>query len=136
MTSAPELDMAKAEAFGGKMLGFLNGWSAAMCLSVGHHTGLFDTMAGRAPSSSQQIADAAGLDEHYVREWLHAMVVSGVIEYDQAARTYALPPEHAGAVTRAAGPTTPPRSRRRSRCWLPSRASSSRPSRRGPVSRT
>ena len=73
-------------------------------LSVGHRTGLFDTMAGLAPSSSQQIADAAGLDERYVREWLHALVVAGVIEYDQAARAYALPPDHAGVVTRAAGP--------------------------------
>ena len=79
MTSAPELDMAKTEAFGGKMLGFLNGWAGAMCLSVGHRTGLLDAMAGLAPSTSQQIADAVGFDERYVREWLHAMVVSGVI---------------------------------------------------------
>ena len=104
MTTAPELDMAKAEAFGGKLMGFLNGWAAAMCLSVGHRTGLFDAMAGLAPSTSQQIADAANLDERYVREWLHAMVVAGVVEYDRGGRTYALPPEHAAAVTRAAGP--------------------------------
>ena len=103
MTSAPELEMEKAMAFGDKMLGFLNGWSRAMCISVGHRTGLFDTMAGLAPSSSRQIADAASLHERYVREWLHALVVAGVIEYDQA-RTYTLPPEHAAATTRAAGP--------------------------------
>jgi SAM-dependent methyltransferase len=104
MTSAPELDMAKAEAFGGKVMGLINGWAAAMCLSVGHRTELFDTMAGLAPSSSQQIADAAGLDERYVREWLHTLVVAGVIEYDREAKTYVLPPEHAAALTRAAGP--------------------------------
>jgi SAM-dependent methyltransferase len=104
MTTATDFDTAKAQAFGGKVLGFINGWSAAMCLSVGHRTGLFDAMAGLAPSTSQEVADAAGLDERYVREWLHALVVAGVIEHDRAAGTYALPPEHAATVTRAAGP--------------------------------
>ena len=38
--------------------------------SIGHQTGLFDTMAGLPPSTSEQIAEAAGLHERYVREWL------------------------------------------------------------------
>jgi hypothetical protein len=46
MTTATEMDMTKAQAFGGKALGFINGWAAAMCLSVGHRTGLFDAMGG------------------------------------------------------------------------------------------
>ena len=103
MTSTGELDTARVQAFGVKMLGFMNGWAGAMCVSVGHRTGLFDAMAGLGPSSSQQIADAAGLDERYVREWLHALVVSQVIEHDPGTKTYVLPPEHAAAVTRAAG---------------------------------
>ena len=103
MTSS-DFDLTKAEAFGVKALGFLNGASAALCLSVGHQTGLFDAMAGREPSTSQQIADAAGLNERYVREWLNAMVVSGVVGYDREATAYSLPPEHAASLTRAAGP--------------------------------
>ncbi len=72
--------------------------------SIGHRTGLFDTMAGLPPSTSQQVAQATGLNERYVREWLAAMVTSGAIEYDPSDRTYHLPPEHAGSLTRAAGP--------------------------------
>jgi ubiquinone/menaquinone biosynthesis C-methylase UbiE len=72
--------------------------------SIGHQTGLFDRMSELAPSTSQQIADAAGLNERYVREWLGAMTVGRIVEYDPAARTYRLPREHAASLTRAAGP--------------------------------
>jgi 2-polyprenyl-3-methyl-5-hydroxy-6-metoxy-1,4-benzoquinol methylase len=99
-----ELDQEKAEAFGGKMVGFLNGASAAMGLSVGHRSGLFDEMADKGPSTSIEVASAAGVNERYAREWLNSMVVAGVVEYNREDETYVLPPEHAAAVTRAAGP--------------------------------
>ncbi len=102
--STQEVEQAKAEAFAGKMLGVLNGAATALAVSVGHRTGLFDQMAGMRPSTSEQVAQAAGLTERYVREWLNGMVVGGIVEYDQASRTYSLPSEHAAAVTRAAGP--------------------------------
>jgi 2-polyprenyl-3-methyl-5-hydroxy-6-metoxy-1,4-benzoquinol methylase len=65
---------------------------------------LFDTLASMPPSSSSAIADAAGLNERYVREWLGGMVAGRVIDYDAAAGTYVLPPNHAAVLTRAAGP--------------------------------
>jgi ubiquinone/menaquinone biosynthesis C-methylase UbiE len=73
-------------------------------MSIGHNTGLFDTMAGLPPSTSAQIAEAAGLNERYVREWLGAMVTGRVVDYDPQARTYYLPPARAASITRAAGP--------------------------------
>ncbi len=99
-----ELDTAKAQAFAGQMLGVMNGASLALMTSIGHQTGLFDTMAELPPSTSQQIAEATGLNERYVREWLGAMTTGRVIEHDQASGTYTLPPEHAAALTRGAGP--------------------------------
>ena len=72
--------------------------------SVGHRTGLFDTMATLPPSTSEEVAEAAGLDERYVREWLNAMTVGRIVEYDPRTATYVLPPEHAASLTRAAGP--------------------------------
>src|SRR5712691_6853507 len=99
-----ELDQAKAEAFGGQMVGILNGGLLAVMCSIGHRTGLFDKMAEMPPSTSQQIASATGLNERYVREWLGAMVTGRIIEYDPAGKTYRLPPEHAISVTRASGP--------------------------------
>jgi 2-polyprenyl-3-methyl-5-hydroxy-6-metoxy-1,4-benzoquinol methylase len=98
------LDQKKAEAFAGQMLGLLNSGMLAILTSVGHRTGLFDKIATMSPSTSEQIAKSAGLNERYVREWLGAMTTGGIVEYDPAGRTYRLPPEHAGFLTRAAGP--------------------------------
>ncbi len=98
------LDAAKAEAFAGQMAGIMNGASLALMASIGHQTGLFDTMADLPPSTSPQIAEAADLNERYVREWLGAMTTGRIIEYDRATGAYSLPPEHAASLTRAAGP--------------------------------
>jgi 2-polyprenyl-3-methyl-5-hydroxy-6-metoxy-1,4-benzoquinol methylase len=97
-----DFDGAKAEAFAGRLMGYANGAFAGFCVSVGHRTGLFDKMAGMAPSTSQQIADAAGLNERYVRECLGGLVTSGIVEYDKTSKTYVLPPEHAAFMTSAA----------------------------------
>jgi 2-polyprenyl-3-methyl-5-hydroxy-6-metoxy-1,4-benzoquinol methylase len=86
------------------MLGVVNGGALTLMTSVAHRTGLFDTMACLPPSTSEQIAEAAGLDERYVREWLGAMVTGGVVEYDPEDGAYALPEEHAAFLTRAATP--------------------------------
>lgn len=103
MTRTQALDPDKAEAFGERMVGAVNDASLVVMTSLGHRTGLFDAMAELAPSTSAAIAQAAELEERYVREWLGAMVTGGVVEYDPAAQTYALPPEHAACLTRAAG---------------------------------
>jgi 2-polyprenyl-3-methyl-5-hydroxy-6-metoxy-1,4-benzoquinol methylase len=99
-----EIDPANVEQFAERMLGALNDGVLCVLVSVGHQTGLFDAMAGLPPSTSEQIAQAAGLDERYVREWLGAMAVGRIVEYRPADATYSLPAEHAACLTRAAGP--------------------------------
>ncbi|MDP6822745.1 MAG: class I SAM-dependent methyltransferase [Dehalococcoidia bacterium] len=98
------MDQAKAEAFGDRMVETLNAGSLALMTSIGHRSGLLDVMAGLAPSTSQGIADASGLNERYVREWLGAMVAAQVIEYRPDDATYSLPEEHAAFLTRDAAP--------------------------------
>ena len=102
--AAPPIDQARAEAFGERMLGVVNDACLALMTSIGHQVGLFDTLAGIPPATSRQIADAAGLQERYAREWLGAMTASEVVEYDPGTQTYRLPPAHAASLTRAAGP--------------------------------
>lgn len=97
-------DAERAEAFGGRMLGLLNDSLVALAVSVGHQTELFEVLATLPPSSSEEVATAAGLEERYVREWLAIMTVGGVLEYNAAAGRYRLPAEHAASLTRAAGP--------------------------------
>jgi 2-polyprenyl-3-methyl-5-hydroxy-6-metoxy-1,4-benzoquinol methylase len=98
------INQQKAEAFAERMMGVLNEGALALMTSIGHRTGLFDTMSVIPPATSGQIAEAAGLQERYVREWLGAMVVSRVVEFDPETQTYRLPPEHAAFLTRAATP--------------------------------
>jgi hypothetical protein len=59
-------------------------------ISIGHKTHLFDTMAEMVPSTSSQIAQSAGLQERYVREWLGAMLTGQIINYDPTNKTYHL----------------------------------------------
>ena len=67
-----ELDSTRVETFGGRMLGLINDAFLAQLVSIGHQTGLFDRLASLPPSTSEQVAEAAGLNERYVREWLAA----------------------------------------------------------------
>ena len=98
------MDQSKAEAFGGRMMALLNDGFLGVLMSIGHQTGLFDSMAEMPAATCEQITNATELQERYVREWLGGMVVARVIDYDPAAKTYFLPREHAAFLTRTAGP--------------------------------
>ena len=83
------------EAIVGRMVTILNDGATCLLLGIGHELGLLDTLAALPPATSQQVADAAGLDERYVREWLAGVVVAGFVHYDANARTYSLDADHA-----------------------------------------
>lgn len=92
------------EQFAGRIVGAIDSASLAILLSIGHQTKLFDTLVELPPATSSQIADAAGLNERYVREWLGGVVAGRIVDYDPAGQTYSLPPHRAAVLTRAAGP--------------------------------
>jgi 2-polyprenyl-3-methyl-5-hydroxy-6-metoxy-1,4-benzoquinol methylase len=92
------------EEFAVRVMGTIDGASLAILISIGHQTGLFDVMAERPSSTSAEIAEAAGLNERYVREWLGGMTTGKVVEYDPGSATYTLPRQRAALLTRAAGP--------------------------------
>jgi ubiquinone/menaquinone biosynthesis C-methylase UbiE len=98
-----KFDNTRAEAFAGKMLDILNGGTVSLMISMGHQTHLFDIMSKLPPSTSEEIATAAKLNERYVREWLGAMVTANIVEYDPSEQKYRLPAEHAAFLTREAG---------------------------------
>ncbi|MFC6490849.1 hypothetical protein [Nitratireductor sp. GCM10026969] len=100
--TTPAFDKAAAEAFTGKMAEALESGAVAVMLGFGHTLGLFDAMAVLPPSTSEEIAAEAGLDERYVREWLAVMVTGRVVLYDPVGRRYRLPEEHAACLTRGA----------------------------------
>jgi len=98
-----KFDKTRAEAFAGKMLEILNGGNVSLMISIGHQTRLFDVMSKLPPSTSEEIAQHASLNERYVREWLGAMVTANIVEYDPSKQKYHLPAEHAAFLTRDAG---------------------------------
>ena len=98
-----ELNTQTVEAFGDRLVNMLNEGALAHMLSIGHQTGLFDKMAVLPPATSQQVAEATGLNERYVREWLNGLTVGNILAYDAEQETYKLPAEHAPLLTRAAG---------------------------------
>jgi 2-polyprenyl-3-methyl-5-hydroxy-6-metoxy-1,4-benzoquinol methylase len=98
------IDTTKVDAFGRKMLAAINGSALMLMTSIGHRTGLFDTMADAQPRTSLELANDARLNERYVREWLGTMVTGGVVLYDAPTKRYHLPAEHAAVLTRASSP--------------------------------
>jgi 2-polyprenyl-3-methyl-5-hydroxy-6-metoxy-1,4-benzoquinol methylase len=98
------IDADTTDEFAKRIVGVIDDASLAILLSIGHQTSLWDTLAELQSGTSSQIADAAGLNERYVREWLGGVVAAQVVEYDPTAQTYSLPPHRAAVLTRTAGP--------------------------------
>jgi len=99
-----QIDQGKSEQFAERMMTILNHGALNLMISIGYRTGLFDVMSELEPSSSEEIASAAKLNERYVREWLGAMVTGEIVVYDLENKTYSLPPEHSAGLTRKAVP--------------------------------
>ena len=92
-----------AEEFVGRMMSLLNDSFLGLLVSIGHRTRLFDKLSEVGSATSETVAHASGLDKRYVREWLGAMVLGRIVEFDPLEGTYFLPPEHAAFLTRTAG---------------------------------
>ena len=92
---------ADPEEVAGRVVGILNDGAICVLASIGHELGLFETLSTLPPATSEQVADAAGLDERYVREWLGGMVTACFVQYVPADRTYYLCPDHAPFLTGA-----------------------------------
>ena len=105
MTTMPDtVATDSTEQFAERIVGAIDSASLAILLSIGHQTKLWDTLAELPPATSAQIADAAGLNERYVREWLGGVVAAQMVDYDAATDTFTLPAHRAAVLTRAAGP--------------------------------
>lgn len=102
VTTSPEVptadvDETAAEAFAGRLFELFTGAALSYLVDIGHRTGLF-AGATDGPATSAELAERAGLDERYVREWLGAMATSEIFEYEPSTATYWLPLEHAACL--------------------------------------
>lgn len=96
------LETEKSTDFQSTLIDILNKSALSFMISIGHRTGLFDTLGEMGFSTSREIAVKADLNERYLREWLGAMVTGGIIDYDAGSGKYHLPEEHSRYLTRKA----------------------------------
>ncbi len=94
----PALDRKRTQEFARKLFGLYTSGILTLLVQIGYRAGLFEA-AAMGPGTSEEIAERAGLDERYVREWLAAMATGGIVEYDAASRRFTLPAEHAVCLT-------------------------------------
>lgn len=95
-------DAHAAEAFSQRIAGMLDAGAACVMMALGHRLRLFDVLAALPRADSHRIAQAAGLNERYVREWLAAMTTAGIVVHDPASGSFTLPAERAACLTRDA----------------------------------
>jgi len=93
-----QIDQERAREFAGQLMGLYTDGILSLMVDLGYKTGLFDA-AAKGPGTSREIAERAGLNERYVREWLGALTTGGIVSYDAASGAYSLPPEHAFCLT-------------------------------------
>lgn len=95
-----QIDPEKMDAFGERFVNLMNESALGLMISVGYRTGMFETLKLLPhPSSSHTIADAAGLNERYVREWLGSMVSGNIVDVDEDGQLFHLPASHAAMLT-------------------------------------
>ena len=92
------LDEQKLEAFVLHTATELGAALNAALVTLGDQLGLYKAMADGQPLTAAVLAARTGTQERYVREWLNAQAASGFVEYDAAAETFTLPPEHAAVL--------------------------------------
>jgi SAM-dependent methyltransferase len=97
-TDLSTLDEQRVEKFAGRLLGTYTEAMVALMIDLGARTGALDALASGGGTSTE-IADRAGLEERYVREWLGSLVTAGIADHDPPTGRYALPAEHALCLT-------------------------------------
>ena len=98
---------SRRESFSQKMIDILNYGALNLAMGIGYRTGLYEVLdtIGR-PETVQRIAEQAGLNARYVREWLGIMATAGVVDIsqdDDGTDRFYLPKPHADLITKRAG---------------------------------
>jgi SAM-dependent methyltransferase len=101
--SATALDPERQMAFAGRLFAATTGALELATIYLGERLGLYRALAANGPMCVPELAAATATAERYVREWLEAQAVCGLVEVDEPSpaadeRRYTLPPEHADAL--------------------------------------
>jgi 2-polyprenyl-3-methyl-5-hydroxy-6-metoxy-1,4-benzoquinol methylase len=87
-----------ADVLAERLLGALTGALELCTVELGRRLGLYAALRD-GPLSPAELAEAAGVDERYAREWLEQQAAAGFLT-----PSFALPPEHAAVLLDEGGP--------------------------------
>jgi hypothetical protein len=102
MHPAPSTEL-RTDAVACRLRKLLNEGMLALVAGQGSRDGWLDALVAVQPAGAAAIARAAGVDEARVRPWLAALVAGGLVDYDGARDTYALPAGVTSFFARAEG---------------------------------
>jgi ubiquinone/menaquinone biosynthesis C-methylase UbiE len=87
---SPEAMTAVEQRLEGLLEDVAGAMVSVMC-SLGDRLGLFRALADDGPATSAELAVRAGVDERYVREWLHCLAAAGYLDVDRSTGRFTLP---------------------------------------------
>ncbi|MEJ7652006.1 MAG: SAM-dependent methyltransferase, partial [Chloroflexia bacterium] len=98
--SAAPQDLSSGDALVARLFEAAIGMMEIVSVYLGDRLGLYSHLADAGDSTSVELAERAGTDERYTREWLEQQAVAGFLAVDAVgadpqARRYSLPPGHA-----------------------------------------
>lgn len=82
---------AEIQAAVGQTIVDLGAAFSGVLVNVGHRLGLYKALTEIGTCTSEQLAQATGVRERYVREWLNNQAAGGYVRYEPEGRTYTLP---------------------------------------------
>ena len=85
----------EVEAFISQVVTDLSAACSGVLVNVGCKLGLYQALADLGACTTAALAEANGIRERYVREWLANQATGGYVAYDPEKQTYALPPAQA-----------------------------------------
>jgi 2-polyprenyl-3-methyl-5-hydroxy-6-metoxy-1,4-benzoquinol methylase len=84
---------ARRDALVERLFGSTLGAMDVISVYLGVRLGLYRALADRGTSSSEALAEATGLNERYVREWLEQQATTGILDLEDDGR-FTLPAGH------------------------------------------
>jgi 2-polyprenyl-3-methyl-5-hydroxy-6-metoxy-1,4-benzoquinol methylase len=92
MTAAAPIDPERFKEYAKLVFGALGGAMTSAMIYLGDRMGLYRALAAAGATNSAELAQRTGLDERWLREWLHQQGAAGVLLHRGDGR-FELPPE-------------------------------------------
>lgn len=99
LTQADSIDAGTTEDLAERIFGSALGAVDTLTIALGSRLRLYSTLHRHGPATAEELAERAGIDARYAREWLEQQTVAGLLATDDVAadaesRRYEVPAAH------------------------------------------